>query len=173
MPAEYTYDTEFHEDGKTIELISIGIVRIDAPGEYYAVNADVDYPRAWLNPWLRQNVLAQLPFDAATGKINTAHRDVKPKAQIAYEVYDFLTAGGPDPDLWAWYGAYDHVALAQLWGPMINLPKGLPMFTMDLKQVEHRSRISLPDQTGGNHSAIEDARYNRIRHRLLTAAGAL
>jgi hypothetical protein len=32
-------------------------------------------------------------------------------------------AGRPNEnlELWAWYGAYDHVALAQLWGSMVAL----------------------------------------------------
>ena len=31
------------------------------------------------------------------------------------------------------YGAYDHVALAQLSGPMVLLPDGVPMWTNDLR----------------------------------------
>ena len=38
------YDTEFLEDGKTIELLSIGIVRADGQ-EYYAVISDADWDR--------------------------------------------------------------------------------------------------------------------------------
>lgn len=41
----YCYDTEFLEDGSTIELISIGIVCEDGR-EYYAVNSDMDEKRA-------------------------------------------------------------------------------------------------------------------------------
>ena len=39
----YFYDTEFLEDGETIDLISIGIVAEDGR-EYYAVNLNADWP---------------------------------------------------------------------------------------------------------------------------------
>ena len=41
----FFYDTEFIEDGETIELISIGIVGDDGR-EYYAVSTDFDPARA-------------------------------------------------------------------------------------------------------------------------------
>ena len=45
---DYFYDTEFIEDGQTIDLVSIGIVASDGR-EYYAVSTDADLSRA--NPW--------------------------------------------------------------------------------------------------------------------------
>ena len=42
----YCYDTEFLDDGNTIELISIGIVCEDGR-EYYAVNADCNFGRVF------------------------------------------------------------------------------------------------------------------------------
>lgn len=36
--------------------------------------------------------------------------------------------------LYGYYSAYDHVALSWLFGKMIDLPKGFPMYTIDLKQ---------------------------------------
>lgn len=41
---KFFYDTEFIEDGKTIDLISIGIVAEDGL-EYYAVNLDAPWKR--------------------------------------------------------------------------------------------------------------------------------
>ena len=38
-------------------------------------------------------------------------------------------------ELWAWYAAYDHVVLAQLWGAMPALPRAIPRFTKDLRQM--------------------------------------
>ncbi len=38
-------------------------------------------------------------------------------------------------ELYAYYGAYDHVALCWLFGKMIDLPEGFPMYTRDLKQM--------------------------------------
>lgn len=95
---------------------------------------------------------------------------VKPRAQIADEVMDFIRAAGPNVQLWANYGAYDHVALAQLWGRMIDLPEGVPMFTNDIQQ--ERSRLGLawddlPQQESGEHNALADARHNQTVRRWL------
>lgn len=40
-----------------------------------------------------------------------------------------------NPVLHAYYGAYDHVAFCWLFGKMIDLPKGFPMYSIDLKQM--------------------------------------
>jgi hypothetical protein len=40
-----------------------------------------------------------------------------------------------DPIFYGYYSAYDHVALCWLFGKMMNLPKGFPMYTRDLKQM--------------------------------------
>ena len=39
-----------------------------------------------------------------------------------------------NPQFYGYYSAYDHVALCWLFGKMIDLPKGFPMYTIDLKQ---------------------------------------
>ena len=51
---KYFYDTEFIEDGSTIELVSIGIVAEDGR-EYYAVSRDFDATRA--SDWVVRNCL--------------------------------------------------------------------------------------------------------------------
>jgi 3' exoribonuclease, RNase T-like len=180
------YDTEFLEDGKTIELISIGMVREDGE-EYYAV---VDQPaitmlRIQQHEWLRENVLPSLPTktteDGSFTFIDPTHPDVKKKRVIAQEVRDFIV-GTPESewqgqhrkraaDLWAWYGAYDHVALCWLWGPMSELPPGVPMYTNDIKQECVRlGDPKMPVQrTGTAHNALEDARHNRRMHEYLEA----
>jgi len=154
------YDTEFHEDGTTIDLISIGMVRDD--GEtYYAVSIQADYVRAAGNPWLRQNVLCYLPMLTET-RIDPDNITVKPRGQIRAEVSRFVL-GVDQPELWAWYGAYDHVVLAQLFGRMIDLPAGFPMWTNDLRQEVHRlGNPPLPTQAGKEHHALADARQVRL-----------
>jgi hypothetical protein len=97
------------------------------------------------------------------------HR-VKPRTVIADEVMDFIRAAGPDVELWANYGAYDHVCLAQLWGRMIDLPEGVPMFTCDIQQERARLGLGwdeLPKQMSGEHNALADARHNRVVRRWL------
>jgi len=51
-------DTEFYEDGNTIDLISIGAVRSDG-AEFYAVSTEAKLDR--VSPWVREHVLTQLP----------------------------------------------------------------------------------------------------------------
>jgi hypothetical protein len=152
----YFYDTEFLEDGRTIELISIAFVADDGR-EYYAVVEDADWPRIRQDEWLMANVVPQLPSELGG--------DWKPKAQIAAEVRAFLLAA-PQPELWAWYSAYDHVALAQLFGRMLDLPKGIPMFTHDVRSlvdwVGVKWRGSLPQQESGAHDALADARHVKV-----------
>lgn len=176
----YCYDTEFLEDGSTIELISIGIVCEDGRS-YYAVNNDMDHKRISNNDWLMKNVVPHLPLNGKVSpgrfgdkphwSLDTRSTLVKPKWVIANEVREFLVGAIADrdgavpeaelPELWAYYGAYDHVALAQLWGPMIHLPKLMPMWTHDLMQlIEPLQGFTLPEQHGTAHNALDDAQWD-------------
>lgn len=176
---KYFYDTEFLEDGSTIDLISIGIVCEDGR-EYYAVNSDMDEKRISTDRWLCENVIRHLPL--THGRMNPPEFGgnryvyaldhqctlVKPKWVIANEVRDFLLASVV-PELWAYYGAYDHIALMQLWGKMIDKPDGIPMWTHDLMQlIEDNPSISLPPQGEDQHDALADARWNWLAYRELT-----
>jgi len=110
------------------------------------------------------------------GRLDMDHPDVRPLGQIRRMVSDFLLESHPfnppadrnDILMWAWYGAYDHVRLAQLWGPMIELPRHVPMLPHDLKS-EHMRLGSprLPEQKSGQHDAMADAEHNLIRARFL------
>jgi hypothetical protein len=160
------YDTEFLEDGRTIELISIGMVTEDGR-EYYAVNWNAPWRRIKKHPWLMANVVPHLPQPHGDWIRHMPNRwiidfhnsAVKRHATIAAEVREFIQAT-PDVELWAWYGAYDHVALAQLWGPMMDLPAGVPMWTNDLRQEQCRlGGPRMPEQEGAVHNALTDARH--------------
>lgn len=90
-----------------------------------------------------------------------------PLRMIRNQVREFIQAT-PDPELWAWYAAYDHVALAQLFGRMIDLPDGVPMWTNDLKQeAERLGNPQMPEQAEGHHNALSDARHNLAMDRHL------
>lgn len=163
------YDTEFHEDGRTIDLISIGLVREDTGEELYLINGDCDTTRLLEHDWLMANVVPSLPLTATGAGLRLLLWDpdkpdidrVRLRPHLAAMVCEFIT-GTPDPQLWAWYGAYDHVALAQLWGPMIHLPEGIPMWTGDLRQEAERlgAYEGRPKQEAGEHNALADARHN-------------
>jgi hypothetical protein len=145
----YFYDLEFGDTASVVTLVSVGVVAEDGR-EYYAVSSEFD-PDA-VHPWVAQNVLPQLPHTSTW----------KPRAVIAAELEEFF---GADPVWWAWYGAYDHVALCQLWGAMPALPRAFPRFTLDVRQLwEHLGRPPLPEQPGGLHDALEDARHCKARY---------
>lgn len=185
----YFYDCEFLVDGRTIDLISIGILAEDGR-TYYAVSDECGYdsrswPHRWFNPqgslekrirrneWLMANVIPSLPQPAGDWNLhmpkswlfNYLAHEVKSPQRIAEEVADFLLADGT-PELWADYGAYDHVVLCRLWGGMADLPGGLPMFTCDIQQEAARLGIAwdqLPQQETGLHNALADARHCKAK----------
>lgn len=97
------------------------------------------------------------------------------------------------PQFHGYYSAYDHVALCWLFGKMIDLPKGFPMYTIDLKQMmdEKISQDNLeingvkipnynldkkiqtiknitnyPKQTN-EHNALADAKWNKELYEFL------
>lgn len=51
------------------------------------------------------------------------------------EKEEIYSKGRSNPEFYGYYSAYDHVALCWLWGKMLDLPKGFPMYTRDLKQM--------------------------------------
>jgi hypothetical protein len=139
------FDTEFIEDGRTIDLISIGMVREDGLA-YYAESAECNLSLA--SPWVNANVIPHLQGG------NT----ILPRAQIAAEIMHFV---GEKPEFWAYYADYDWVALCQLYGTMMQLPKGWPMYCRDLKQwCDSLGNPMLPTQGKGEHNALKDALWN-------------
>ena len=158
----YFYDCEFIEDGTTIELVSIGVV--DETGrEFYAVSTEFDPSRAI--DGVRRNVLDKLPPPASPAW--------RPLARIREELLEFLLEPGETFELWAWMAAYDHVALAQLWGDMRALPRSIPRFTHELRQRwEDAGSPLLPPAPPDQHDALADARHNLARWRMLAALGS-
>ena len=157
----FFYDTEFIEDGTTIDLISIGVAAEDGR-EYYAVSTEFDPARA--GDWVRANVLDKLPSPSSPAW--------RSRRQIRDDLLEFFTATGDDPELWAWVGAYDHVVLCQLWGSMTALPRPIPRFTRELKQHwEAQGRPELPPAPADAHDALSDARHNLRRWQAMTQAG--
>lgn len=141
----FWFDTEFYEDGKKIELISIGVVSEDGR-TYYAETLD-SHMVASTTPWLRENVWPHL---------RGPHVERK---QIASDIVAFM---GEEPEIWAYYADYDWVALCQLHGRMIDLPKGWPMFCRDVKQMAvDLGNPALPKQESAEHNALADALWTR------------
>lgn len=144
---KYFLDTEFIEDGHTIDLISIGIV-CDDGRRYYAESSDADLSKA--NRWVQENVLPHLRGNPV------------PRAKIANDVVAFVQVGEGKPEFWGYYADYDWVVLCQLFGTMLDLPDRWPMFCMDIKQLAvSLGDPRLPEQGEEEHHALADAWWNR------------
>jgi hypothetical protein len=143
------FDTEFIDDGHTIDLISIGLVREDGK-ELYLENKDCDLSRA--DPWVREHVISKL------GQTTPVTRRT-----IKAEVLDFC---GAYPEFWGYFADYDWVVFCQLFGRMIDLPNGWPMFCLDVKQEMHRKELKKPEHLRNDnaHNALDDARWTRQLH---------
>ena len=150
------FDTEFMEDGKKefLQLISIGMVREDGE-EYYACNIEADLDQA--NDWVKENVITKLPEKPD---------DVwKTKKQMAEEILEFC---GDDPEFFAYFCSYDWVLFCWIFGAMVDLPKGYPMFCMDLKQLAvEKGDPQLPPDPEDEHDALVDARWTKEAYEFL------
>ncbi|NNH72176.1 polyadenylate-specific 3'-exoribonuclease AS [Nocardia uniformis] len=156
----YFYDCEFIEDGITIDLVSIAVVCEDGR-EFYAVSTEFDKSKA--GPFVRRNVLPKLPQPTSPLW--------RSRERIRDDLYKFLVPRtGVEPEMWAWVSAYDHVALCQLWGSMVDLPNTLPRYTNELRQHwEQHGRPPLPPIPADAHDALADARHNFAKFEAIEA----
>lgn len=156
-------DTEFYENGHTIDLISIGAVRSDGE-EFYAVSQEAKLHLISDSNWVRLNVLSKLPPYSDT--------DVwRPRSWIAERFAMFMgwsrTADGKSDgpgvaEVWGYYSDYDWVAICQLYGTMMGLPNHFPRYCLDLKQLSVMlGDPKHPPDPKGEHNALTDARWNK------------
>lgn len=183
----------------TIDLISIGI-KCEDGREYYAINRDLDLKYAKKDSWLKKNVIDKLP---AKGELYPPHGSPRlwqesmrwlPMEQIKQEVIDFC--GGKlfqddfgnvgyeypngTPEFYGYYGSYDWVVFCWIFGRMLDLPNGFPMYIIDLKQELDKLVKSEADIDGisfeksleriknnphypkqdNEHNALDDANWN-------------
>lgn len=166
------YDTEFLEDGKTIDLISIGLVREDGK-ELYLLNKDMNTENAFADDWVRENVLKGI-FKEMDDLFLDEHDGHPPfefnepefwwlldkygstRKEIKEEILKFV---GKNPIFYGFCVSYDHVVLCQLWGKMIDIPKGWRYYTRDIRQTIDElnfdtSKIHNLDE----HNALSDAK---------------
>jgi hypothetical protein len=167
---KYFLDTEFIEDGKTIDLISIGIVAEDGR-EFYAESIEADFSKA--NQWVRDNVLPHLwskQEDKRTANIwsrDGGSGGLLWRNEIRRDIKRFI-GDDPSPEFWGYYADYDWVVFCQLFGTMMDLPKGFPMYCCDIKQLnDSMGNRELPKQDGTEHHALADARWNQTAWRFL------
>jgi len=160
----YFLDTEFVEEGSTIDLISIGIVCEDGR-ELYCEVGGFDWSMA--NQWVLDNVRPHLWSNLPTKPgFHTWHRDgvvgglLRPEA-ISHEIYRFCDIKQHGvPEFWGYYSAYDWVLFCQLFGPMIDLPQGWPMLCYDLRQyLDHTGHKDVKQPDDQPHNSLQDARW--------------
>ena len=181
---KYFIDTEFIEDGKTIDLISIGIVAEDGR-ELYLGNRECDFSKA--SDWVIDNVLLPMGFDRMP-KCKWRDGHMKPidpafwvsHFEIAVAVFKFtgckikgdligLPEGVPTPKFWGEWCSYDWVAFCQLFGTMMELPDGFPMRCSDVVQYcEDQLGLDTENwpaslEVEGNHNALQGAKTVRAR----------
>lgn len=160
---KYFIDTEFIEGfhkplfGKKrhfIDLISIGIVAEDGR-EYYAISKEYNYKDA--DDWVKENVIIPIYKQEISGDrrnhIDAGHfhkciPNGKSNKQIAEEIFQFCTDDTltiekakyynvvkDNIEFYGYYADYDWVLFCSLFGRMIDLPNGFPMYCKDLKQM--------------------------------------
>lgn len=157
---KYFLDTEFYEHDKTIELLSIGIVTEDGR-EYYA---ETGLALEWLvkgncpDDWLKANVVPHF-----TGE-NTLDDEALKSTLLQF--CDPSAYG--KPEFWGYYADYDWVVFCWLFGRMIDLPKGFPMYCRDVKQwADTLGNPRLPKQETTEHNALTDARDIKAKWQFL------
>ncbi len=182
----YWLDTEFIEEGKTIDLVSIGIVAEDGR-ELYLQSVEFDPSKA--SEWVQENVFphlsvcphasvtidsrrpyaqdlhyhrnrGQCTFSNPDKRIIGAHTDCswRNRNQMVHEIFTFMNVKAyGEPEIWGWCSGYDFVVLCQIYGTMMDLPAGFPHYMRDIQ--------SLLDDHGIPDSAlplVEGAAHNAL-----------
>jgi hypothetical protein len=152
----------FNKPQWSIELISVGIVTDDGR-EYYAINKNFRRSRCnhWVKenvlPLLPSRTLMAEPThkdpwpegnvpNPIYKSIQTISHDIKEFVIPFNEINDLAPFGGllsQGLDKWkkenevvfkAYYADYDWVMICTIFGTMMDLPEGFPMYCVDLKQ---------------------------------------
>lgn len=135
--------------------------RFDIRKEWYSIDESTQSTRDIKIYWIRENVLKPI-YDELCDKRSTyekmyhwelaepfsyksmkylINRYGKTNKQIAKEIKEFVGYDLPEyhlngntPKFYGYFADYDWVAFCWLFGKMMDLPKGFPMYCKDLKQ---------------------------------------
>ena len=188
---KYFLDTEFIEDGKTIDLISIGIVSEDGR-TIYLQNSECKFSNA--SDWVWRNVYPHLSHFDMRGKrlcseihetydSGLGHREITKcsknidnpcpwgrRNEIRDLVLTFCDVEKyGKPEFWGYFADYDWVAFCQLFGTMMDLPKGFPMYCRDIKQwADKLDGARIPKPEVEIHHALSDAEWVKETHDFLS-----
>ena len=184
--------------------------RYDVKNRWVKKSPEFKYTENYKDYWIRENVLkpiwlelrakeveeynmckrinVALPFPTYNFTYDSLKRLInkygKTNKQIAEDIEQFVLVNysGVIPiKFFSYFGDYDWVVFCWLFGKMIDLPKGFPMYCNDLKQEIDRiastknyncsaediqNRNDYPKQTN-EHNAISDAQWNKELHKFL------
>lgn len=153
---KYFLDTEFIEGfhkpflGKKrhhIDLISIGVYREDGKS-LHLISSDYNYNDA--NDWVKENVIIPLYKETVHGDARNlwsasnfhkgyglSNRLISAKVALFMGCFEdsLFWRAPPNIEVYGYYADYDWVLFCSLFGRMIDLPKGFPMYCRDLKQM--------------------------------------
>lgn len=190
-----------------IDLISIGI-KCEDGREYYAISNEFNWKDAddWVKENVLANIQHEFLNDLSgddrrymlkkmegkgVGNTTVVQKTIgKSNKQIVEEIKCFVYQDGiyqngaietkqDDIQFYAYYADYDWVVFCSLFGRMIDLPKGFPMYCIDLKQMldetasigrrhkegferalsSTKNHPNYPKQKN-EHNALDDARWN-------------
>lgn len=177
---KYFFDTEFIENGTTIDLISIGIVDESGDRTLYLQNSECGFDKA--NDWVWRNVFNHLiHFDMRGQRMCSPRHETydsglghhhftrcgdecfwATRREIRDSVIDFCDQEKfGKPEFWGYYADYDWVVFCQLFGTMMQLPKGYPMYCRDLKQLLDSIGNPRFQKDDCPHHALADAEWVR------------
>lgn len=183
-----------------IDMISVGIACEDGRN-YYAISNEYNFNDA--DKWVQKNVIIPMYSKTVSGDGRNHwsaenfhfHFGLSNKT-IAEEIIRFCSPMIYAPELghdgtndfYGYYSDYDWVLLCSIFGRMIDLPKGFPMYCKDLKQMlddksetwdvfqkemlpkerlelikQHRDFPKQQDE----HNALSDAKWNKELYHFL------
>lgn len=167
---KYFIDTEFIEYPNTIDLISIGI-KCEDGRRYYAISADYNFKKA--SDWVVKNVITPIYVDFVPAN-QQSHCNIpnvvdfhklygKSINEIKADILEFV--GFPEyengkPEFWGYYCDYDWVVFCWIFGTMMDLPDGFPMYCVDLQQLLVQYNLAKLPDPDGVHNALADAEWN-------------
>ncbi len=197
----------FGKERHFIDLISIGIVAEDGR-EYYAISNEYDYEDC--SPWVKENVILPIynelnDVQKQCSTVKNFHKvpgigkslkeivsEVKKFCGYKYTLCDIGCCGMDtldtenfsSPIFYAYYADYDWVLFCSLFGTMMDLPHGFPMYCKDLKQMfdakqdpylnspdplwaDMKTQDNYPKQVN-EHNALADAKWNYELYKFIT-----
>jgi hypothetical protein len=177
-------NAQFADGRHRTRLLSAGMC--SEYGEFYRIASDTDgIEHARRNPWLREHVLSRLPYqeDGRDWHWDQDHPEYDRLARrdrLAGDLLDFTDAH-PDPEFWAWQGAWAYTCIRRLFGRITDRPAGFPAWCGELAAVHVLAgKPALPSRGERGLHALEQARWardtdqflNRELMRLHTEQGA-